>query len=69
MSIENIKKYLAIKKIAFDDNIFDKLEKLKKQAINTFNEELANEIWCLETICNIQKMYIDMFYLLKENKY
>lgn len=69
LSIANIKEYLTIKKISFDDNIFDKLKKLKQQAINILDEELANEIWCIETICSIQKMYINMFYQLKSDKY
>ena len=69
MNLKDIKKYLFLKKTEFNDNIFNELKLLKKQAKKELNEEKANEIWCLETISNIQKMYINLFFKLKENKY
>lgn len=69
MNLEDIKKYLTIKKTEFDTNIFDVLKLLKERAIAEENEIDANEIWCFEAISKIQKMYLNVFYLLKEGKY
>ncbi len=69
MNLKDIKKYLSLKKDKFDNSIFVELKLLKNQAKEDLIEEMANEIWCFETISNIQKMYLTVFSKLKENKY
>lgn len=69
MTLEEIIKYLNTKNIEFDDSILSNLKKLKLQAVKNSNEILANEIWCLEEIYNIQKMYVEMFNNLKNNNF
>lgn len=69
MDLNRIKEYLRLKKIDFDDDIIKQLGELKKSAVKAENEKQANEIWCLEMVSNIQKMYLNMFALLKKGEY
>lgn len=68
MILEETKQYLNIKKIEFDDSVLEKLKEFKNQVVNESND-LANEIWCLEEIYKIQKMYVNMFKQLKNKKF
>lgn len=69
MSINEIKKFLNKANLDLDENIFQELENHKKNAVIDKNEQLANEIWCLQKIFNIQKLFLDMYDELKIAKY
>lgn len=69
MTFEEIVQYLNAKKIDFDDSVLENLKKLKSQSINELNENLSNEIWCLEEIYKIQKMYVTMFKKLNNSEF
>ena len=68
-SIDEIVRYLNNKNITPDTNIKKAICVLKDNAVKEHNEELANKLWYLYSIFNIQKMYIEMFNLLKNNIY
>lgn len=69
MNLEYIIDYLSKEKIEFDSNIEEEVNRFKIQAVRESNESLANEIWCYQQIYKIQRMYIDVFYKLKSNKF
>lgn len=45
------------------------IEILKSKAIDRQDEELANKLWCLENINEIQFLYISAFHNLKKKEY
>lgn len=69
MNLGEVEKYLKRKNTNFDMSILEILKELKKEASDNLNEDLANKIWGLEQIFNVQKMYVDMFNCLKDEKY
>lgn len=69
LSADDIVRYLSNKNVLFDTNIEESILLLKEQAIKEHNEVLANKLWYLNSILNIQKSYISMFNLLKNNIY
>lgn len=69
MQLYEIKKYLKLQHLHFENSIDDELKKLKQKAVSDSNELLANEIWCLQEIYKIQKTYISMYNQLKAGKY
>ena len=69
MNISQIKEYLRIEKMEFDEDVLLQLKELKEKAVQEKNEKKANEIWVLETVSKIQQMYLRVFNLLKEGKY
>lgn len=70
MTLEEIKIYLERENTNFNSKkVIEILCNLKKNAKNQHDELLANEIWKLETICKIQKKYLDLFVLLKKGEF
>ena len=69
LSIDDIVQYLDNKKVLFDTNVEESILLLKEQAIRENNEILANKLWYFNSILNIQKLYIEMYNLLKNNIY
>lgn len=69
MNLDEIKDYLYERKQSFDQKKICELEAIKSIAKLKSDEELANEIWFLETVSEIQSLYLDMFFKLKESKY
>jgi len=70
MEIEQIKQYLEkSNKLSFDINIKSQLKELKSKAVESNNEEVANEIWCLETISKIQQLFISAFNKIKSGQH
>lgn len=69
MNICEIKKYLISKHLKLDNSINEQLSELKVNAISNNNEELANELWCIQQIYKIQSLYLDSFNKLKEKQY
>lgn len=69
MNIEEIKVYLNSKNLTLNNKILDNLKSIKTKAIEINNEELANEVWCLEEIYSIQDTYLRMFSNLKNNNF
>lgn len=69
MLLSEIKDFLNNSNLKFDDNIIDELSRIKNKAILEKNEQLANEIWCLQKVFTIQKSYISMYNDLKSGKY
>lgn len=68
--LKEIKEYLLTYKFQFDDKKFyNKINKLKRKASFNFDENLLNEIWCLEKIYQIQKKYVEMYNNLKKQNY
>lgn len=55
MEIEQIKEYLKQPRLEFNSTIEDNLKKSKEDAVSKGNENLANEIWYLQQIYDIQK--------------
>ncbi|ACV62396.1 SEC-C motif domain protein [Desulfofarcimen acetoxidans DSM 771] len=70
MDLDQIKQYLSQHNMSdFDANIKAYLKELKAEAVAQNNEALANEIWCLETISEIQRAYISAFNSIKDGKH
>jgi hypothetical protein len=70
MDLDQIKQYLSQhNKPDFDINIKTCLNELKAEAVVQNNEAIANEIWCLETISEIQQSYISAFNSIKNGKH
>lgn len=69
MTIEDIKFILKNNLEHFDDDLFKDLNNYKKNAISENNEERANELWLLEHIFIVKKLYISAYNDLFENKY
>lgn len=69
LSLNEIIKYLNNKNTIVSSDVQKSILSLKEQAIKEKNEILANKLWYLDSIFNIQKMYIEMFNLLKNNIY
>lgn len=69
MELNEIKSHLNALNIVLDKNIPIELERLKRLAIVANNENLANDIWCIDQIYYIQTMYIDMFNNLKNKEH
>lgn len=69
MLLSEIKDYLQIFHLELRDDILQDLKEKKQLAVNSRDELLANEIWCLIEVYNIQKNYLKMFQRLKEGKY
>lgn len=61
MDLDQIKQYLNQRnKLEFSANIKTYLKDVKVKAAAQNNEALANELWCLETISEIQQSYISV---------
>lgn len=69
MAIEQIKEYLKQPRLEFNSTIEDNLKKSKEDAVSKGNENLANEIWYLQQIYDIQKKYISAYNKLKQKEY
>jgi len=70
MELEQIKQYLKnSNKLNFDINIKSQLKELKAKAVELNQEDNANEIWCLETISEIQRLFINAFNSIKNGQY
>ena len=69
MLLSEIKKYLQTFHVELREEILQDLKEQKQEAILNEKELLANELWCLIEIYNIQKNYLIMFQLLKSGKY
>lgn len=66
---DEIVKFLNNKNLTFDSKIKKSILILKEKAIKNNDETLANKLWYLLSIFEIQKMYVRMFNLLKNNIY
>jgi len=62
-----IREYLNNKNLELDSSVLDKIVLLKNKAIANCNEKVANELYLLQSIFNIQNNYIQMYNLLKNN--
>ncbi|MDR0919620.1 MAG: SEC-C domain-containing protein [Oscillospiraceae bacterium] len=69
MDIDKIISILEKRNTEISSEIFDNLKCLKKQAILDNNEKLANDIWYYETVAKIQKNFLIVYSLLKEDVY
>ena len=69
MVLSEIKKYLQNFHLELNNEVLQELKKQKQSAIFNQEEALANELWCLIEVYNIQKNYLTMFQLLKSSKY
>jgi Predicted metal-binding protein related to the C-terminal domain of SecA len=70
MKLEQVKQYLnESKKLSFDESIKCQLKQLKIKDIDLNDENAANEIWCLETINEIQQLFISAFNNIKNGKH
>lgn len=70
MELEQIKQYLNnFNKLSFDNDIKSQLKELKVKAVRSNQETVANEIWCLETISEIQRLFISAFNSIKNGKH
>lgn len=69
MLLSEIKDYLQIFHMELKEDILHDLKEKKKIAVYNQDEPLANELWCLIEVYNIQKNYLIMFQLLKSGKY
>jgi len=70
MELEQIKQYLKnSNKLNFDIKIKSQLKELKAKAVELNQEDNANEIWCLETISEIQRLFISAFNCIKNGQY
>lgn len=69
MEIDKIKEYLKHPRLTFNSTIKDNLKKSKQEAVAKGNEVLANEIWYLERIYDIQKKYISAYNEMKQKEY
>lgn len=69
MVLSEIKKYLQTFHMELREDILQDLKEQKQIAVYNQEELLANELWCLIEVYNIQKNYLTMFRLLKSGKY
>jgi len=69
LSVSEIIEYLNSKNTVVNLDVQKNILSIKEQAIKENNEILANKLWYFGSIFNIQKMYIEMFNLLKNNIY
>ena len=70
MDFEQIKQYLnKSNKLSFDIDIKSQLKELKAKSIELNQEDIANEIWCLETICKVQSLFISAFDSIKNGQH
>ena len=69
MVLSEIKKYLQTFHMKLREDILQDLKEQKQVAVFNQEELLANELWCLIEVYNIQKNYLTMFQLLKTGKY
>lgn len=70
MELVDIKQYLDnCNKLSFDNDIKFRLKELKNKAVKTNQEDVANEIWCLETISQIQRLFIGAFTSIKNENH
>lgn len=70
MDLDQIKQYLSQhNKLEYDASINAHIKELKAEAVVRNNEFLANELWCLETISEIKRLYISAFNSIKEGKH
>lgn len=70
MELEQIKEYFNnYNKLVFDNDIKSQLKGLKAKAVESGQESIANEIWCLETISEIQRLFISAFNSIKNGKH
>ena len=69
MELNVIKEYLQTLHTEMQEDILQNLLEKKKIAIIDQDEILANELWCLIKVYEIQKDYLTMFQLLKSGNY
>lgn len=70
MNIDELRLYLNTpNKETFDIEVKSHLKELKTKAVELKQECLSNEIWCLETISEIQRLFISAFYSVKNGKH
>lgn len=69
MEIDKLHQYLNSKKDDFDCNIINQIRANKREAQECNDEQLANLLWCYLEICYIQNSYLEVYRLLKEDKY
>lgn len=69
MDLEQIKKYLREENLSLKNNVSYKLQIMKEAAIKNQDEPLANELWCMQEIYAVQKLYLKAFELLKRGSY
>ncbi|WP_227016558.1 YecA family protein [Sinanaerobacter chloroacetimidivorans] len=69
MTLTEVKESLSLPQLSLSNDIPDSLRILKETAINSGNEELANEIWCVHQIFHIQNLYIKFFAQIKDKKF
>lgn len=69
MDVDGIKDYLRKENLSLDKEISHLIEEMKKAAISKKDENLANELWCLNEIYDIQKLYLESFNHLKRQEY
>jgi len=70
MDLNQIKQYLSQHNMPYiDAHIKTYLKELKVEVVAQNNEALANEIWCLETINELQQGYISAFNSIKAGKH
>lgn len=69
MTLNQIVDYLSYERTEFNNDILYILKEQKLFEVSHSNEEAANAIWCYEQIFRIQKMYVDMFLMLKNENY
>lgn len=70
MELKQIKQYLnKSNKPSFDIIIKSELKELKAKAVESNQEDIANEIWCLEKVSEIQRLFISAFNSIKDGKH
>lgn len=69
MDFVSIKNYLAYPHTELDEKIPSYLMALKRRAVEMGDEDLANEIWCINQIYIIQNGYLSLFRQLKEKQF
>ena len=66
MTIEDINKCLSRKNRYMQPELMHHIKALKEQAISSNDDNTANILWCYETICKIQHLYLSAFMHLKK---
>lgn len=69
MTLNQVKEYLSVQRVQLSRTVEDNLQILMDEAIKDANEELANEIWCIQQIYKIQSMYILCFEKIKSKNF
>lgn len=69
MTLEEVEQYLSVRHTVLDKNIKDEIVSKKDAAIEIKNEILANYLWCLLQIYNIQNGFLSAFNYLQRKKY